>query len=117
MNKLPKPTHEFDVPIYGVQVVFSNSEKKFAKIAKMHNIEKDVHELPAGMTALVQNVEDGTYKILVGVFDKDLSTLVHELGHATMFILNTVGIDPTDSAGETFCYLQGYLFNELADKV
>lgn len=35
-----------------------------------------------------------------------LSSLVHETAHATMDILDFVGIDPRQAEGEPFCYTQ-----------
>lgn len=49
---------------------------------------------------------------LVGVFDGKLSTLVHEMGHSAMDILNYARVgDYTEGPNqEQYCYLLGHLF-------
>jgi hypothetical protein len=53
---------------------------------------------------------DGGYT-LVGVFDDKLTTLVHELGHASMDVLNyaRTGDYTQGHNQEQFCYLLSYL--------
>ena len=43
-------------------------------------------------------------------------TLAHELAHVVLDIFGCVGIDPTSSDGEPFCYLLSQLFLEATQK-
>lgn len=42
----------------------------------------------------------------------DICDLVHELSHATYFILSKVGVQHTDSSDESYAYVLGYLMQE-----
>lgn len=42
--------------------------------------------------------------IIVGVFDGSLKTLVHELAHAVMFVMEFIGTDPRGEGQEAFAY-------------
>ena len=46
-----------------------------------------------------------------------VKTLYHEVAHAIFFLMKRAGVDPMDSYGEHFCYLQEYLFNQVVDKL
>lgn len=83
---------------YGVYVSFITSKSDFRKCYKTSS------EGYAGATDWV----DGELVVFVG--DGALSTLVHECVHASLFILNHVGIDPSSSNGEAMAYLTDNMF-------
>ncbi|MGV3876931.1 hypothetical protein ACV8SQ_04045 [Citrobacter freundii] len=59
-----------------------------------------------GMCRQFVNDETGENLYLVGVFDNNVATLVHECAHATFYCCNDVGVTvDTGSANETYCYL------------
>jgi hypothetical protein len=70
------------------------------------------YEINAGnvgkMSGVVAHDESG--RILMGVFDKSKSTLVHEIGHATFRVLHRAGVKASAADDEAFCYLQGKMF-------
>ena len=49
--------------------------------------------------------------------DNFMSALYHEVAHAIFFLMKRAGVDPLDSWGEHFCYLQEYLFRQVVDKL
>lgn len=59
-----------------------------------------------GKASLNIHSKTGDKVILVGVFDGELSTLVHECGHVAFWILDHVGVKLADGEGnEAYCYL------------
>jgi hypothetical protein len=65
-----------------------------------------------GCTQTFHNEETGKLLYLLGVFDGDATTLVHECGHIAFYVCRDVGV-PTDAAlsSETYCYLLDKLFS------
>jgi len=51
--------------------------------------------------------------ILIGWFNQCKGTLVHEIGHAAFFILETAGVKVSADDSEAYCYLLDYLCKEL----
>lgn len=51
--------------------------------------------------------KDGLWTYLV--FADQPHTLAHEFSHVVFHVFERCGIDPSDSAGEAFCYLLGQL--------
>lgn len=49
----------------------------------------------------------------IGVFDGEVRTLVHEIVHAALHVLERAGIDPTHANGEPLAYLVDDLFGQL----
>lgn len=59
--------------------------------------------------------ENKAREIYVGVFDRSLGTLAHEMTHAASVLLETVGVPfHTMETNETIAYLVGYLVDEGA---
>lgn len=65
-----------------------------------------------GMCYPTQN-DIGSRLYVVGWFDGDIQTLVHESCHLALMVLNHAGIDPRDSDGEAMCYLIDSMFAGL----
>lgn len=62
----------------------------------------------AGVTSYSHNRR----RMVIGIFDGRLRTVVHELGHATFNVLDFIG-QPVDAEhSEAYCYLQDHLFNQ-----
>lgn len=55
---------------------------------------------------------EGRQNTLVGVFDGDTSTLVHELAHAVFNVMHYIGQPVNAEHSEVFCYLQDSLFSQ-----
>lgn len=87
-------------------LVFTTDREEWMRLyAKRDGPNPENYQTSAGLTW-----DDQGY-ILVGVFDSKLSTLVHELGHAAMDVLNysRTGDYTTGHNQEQLCYLLGYL--------
>jgi hypothetical protein len=87
---------------YGVKVRFTTSQLGLDRLAKRAGLEP-----PTGIAGCC--FWKGGELVIV-VLDGSRATLVHECGHAVMFILQHVGIDPTDSNGEAYCYLLDHMY-------
>jgi hypothetical protein len=87
---------------YGVKVRFTTTQAGLQRLCK--RLRLDVPTDVVGWCAQA----DG--ELVVAVLDGSRATLVHECGHAAMFVLQHVGINPTDSNGEAYCYLLDHMF-------
>lgn len=87
---------------YGIKVRFTNSPAGLRRLARRAGIPE-----PTDVVGSCFWTADG---LAVAVLDGERATLVHECGHAAMFILQHVGIDPTDSNGEAYCYLLDHMY-------
>lgn len=85
---------------YGSEVFFTQDARQFKRKAGF------AVEDAAGITHWDEN---GT-AIIVYVGDGLLETLVHECCHATLFVLQRVGIDPSCGNGEPMAYLMDSMF-------
>lgn len=47
---------------------------------------------------------------VIGVFDKDITTLHHEANHVALDVVSNSGFDAHDGRGEPFCYLSEMIF-------
>lgn len=94
-------------PWPGTLVFTTDREEWFRLYAKRDGVNPEAYQTSCGLTW-----DDKGYH-LVGVFDSKLSTLVHELGHATMDVLNhaNAGSYTEGQNQEQFCYLLGHLFD------
>lgn len=110
--KWPKASVIYDVPLYGGTLHLFKSHKKFEAAYRFLGHEYDASGC-AGSTAYLTN-EKGSALYIIGVYDKRLDTLVHEIGHATMMIMERVGVDAYASGGEPLCYLLGDMYEKLA---
>ena len=86
---------------YGVKICFTSDRREWAR---RHGSKVEDYEDSLGLCAWV-----GDNKIAVGVFDDSLYTLVHEVTHAVLNVLESVGIDPISNKGECMAYLMDYL--------
>lgn len=78
--------------------------------------ETDIEENTGVFNWLLHNNGARTYHI--GVFEKDLGVLVHEIAHCTMNILKEVGIDCGSECGnEVQAYISQFIFDEFKDFV
>jgi hypothetical protein len=105
--KVVKSWRKFRIPVYGSTVYAYRDQARFKGACDALNVEW-APEPVDGMT-LQADGSNGSTVFLVGWFNNDNSTLIHEMGHLAIFILVRAGIDPKDSNGETLCYLLGTL--------
>lgn len=96
---------KFVVPLYGETVKLFSDRKEFTKACeKVPEAERTAVEECRGMVQPI-TASDGSIIYLVGVFDKDPITLVHECAHVAIFIAEHIGWDINVDTSEPFCYL------------
>ena len=101
------------VEVFRSSVTVVHTKEEFLAVA--NDWGTDETELCTDVAGLcLHDPENG---VLVGVFEGGTGTLVHELTHACIFILNRVGIDPRDSYGEVLAYLMDHLFSKVTSAV
>ena len=100
---------KLEIPVYGGYIHFFTEFPKFNQHHKKSCKEEVEHAL--GWTA--SYTENGKHNIMVGVFDNDPQTLVHECIHASLFVFDRVNIDPTAESGEPFAYFTDCLYGMM----
>lgn len=98
---------KIQVAPYPVDVEFIFDEAKY--IRKYKKLK--------GVTPELSRTDGCTYYvhesyIIVGIFNKDVVTLVHEINHIAIYTLGYVGLPITDESSEAFTYVVDYLLRE-----
>jgi hypothetical protein len=71
-------------------------------------------EMLGGATTAYTNAEAVENLYLLGVFNGDVATLVHECAHVAFYTCRDVGVViDTDAANETYCYLLDRMFSHF----
>lgn len=100
------------VPLFSGYVQVCTSKKSFAKAATKLGIKP--YSLAGSGGLCDPSTLPVTGVVLVGVFDGELSTLVHELFHAVVHLMAWTGVPlKTGAANETYAYLLGYLYDAV----
>ena len=95
---------------YGVKVLFTNTAAGLRRLA-----ERFGYEFPTDTLGCVLRPADGP--LVVAVLDGNRATLVHECGHAALYVMNTVGINPYSASGEPFCYLLDHMYSHFEKRL
>lgn len=102
------------IPVYGGTIHFFTD---FAKFNAHHKkVNKDEVEHALGWTSEYKGA-DGSSNIMIGVFDGDPQTLVHECIHVGLNVFERCNIDPSAESGEPFAYLVDCLFGMFVNKL
>ena len=98
-----------DIKPYNGILYYTTSREEFLKKRKDFKDELiyDIEDCD-GMAS-----DDKNNVHLVGVFDGSITTLVHELSHVTIKVLEHVGVPITSECSEAYCYLISNLMEEL----
>lgn len=107
-KEFPKPIKQIEIPIYGGLVYIFIDRMSFCDAADYLNI-KDVKIRVCGQCITKVDRDTGAVHYLVGVFNNEIPTLVHELAHVTADCLAIAGIAVDNTNNEAFCYLLDYL--------
>lgn len=100
---------------YGGNVWLFTDRKKWQQAAEFCNSGAHVRK-SVGLCLWAENTK-GHQIYIVGVFNQNVGTLVHELTHACLNIAKHAGFDAGDGNGEPFCYLLDNLFARLKDDI
>lgn len=94
---------KFPVTPYVVRGHFTAQPAEFLKLTGFNPGD-------CGGYAATWTDDEGFTCICIGWFTEDHTDLVHECGHAALWVAETHGWEPTGCNGEPFCYLLGYLY-------
>lgn len=113
--KWPKPFREFGVPLYGGRVYIYDSFEKWRQ-AKQYLTKEPGDDTPSLGKCTFLTSNTGSAIALILVTNGNTGTLVHELAHATFFILDRAGVPVKEGeANEAYCYLLDALFERCCD--
>lgn len=93
---------QFNVPLFGDLVTICHDKAEWDDRRMALNPDAEPWGPCAGAVSTVTQ-PNGQTEYLVGVFDGDPSTLIHELTHASLFIVQRHGIEPAGDNGEVLC--------------
>lgn len=105
----------FTIPLFRcANVYLCRTAEEWDSACDYLGCEGGSHEMLSGCTQTFQNKEAGENTYLLGVFNNDLATLVHECGHIAFYVCRDVNV-PTDASlsSETYCYMLDRLFSEF----
>jgi hypothetical protein len=101
-------TKMVNIGIYPAIVIATSSQKEFKRL-----YAKRIKRGPIDLSNADGISSDRAGYFLVGVFNGELGTLVHELAHTAFKVLNHVNVRADFKHQEAFAYLQQWLFDEL----
>lgn len=112
--KWPKLPRYF-VPLFNSANVYLARSKDEWEAACIHmKVDPSGIAMLGGACRHYQNEETNENLYLIGVFNGDIGTLVHECAHATFYCCNDVGVSvDTGAANETYCYLLDRMFSHF----
>lgn len=109
----------FQIPLdiypYIVSVSINQTEKQLYKsldkvFIKYEGIEKDFDLQDSEAICTTTKSKDIIIRLRgIPKHPYDYGTLSHEILHATIFIMKSVGMELSDSSEEAYTYLQGYI--------
>lgn len=128
-KKVKKAFTVIDVPIYGgwVMVSINQNDTEFVKSYMKAREITDVTAAQIACSCVSQEIEQELGKtahiggnVMVRVYNdlkypRDYNTLVHELLHATDFMLDHRGLRLVDGSDEAYTYLIGYLMEKTME--
>jgi len=122
MKIIKKTVFEVRVPIYGktVRVFLGYADTEATKIVEKETGAQIAQEGEIGdawSLKLVDRRGRTVYYLVCPTFAWTIGeqgNLFHELTHVSCAILKTCGVDITEGNNEALCYLQSFLFEEIA---
>lgn len=103
------------IEIFGITCYCYKTKEDYQNEMKYYGARDWDKELFLGVSNYLIH-ENGVRTAHIGVFEKDLGVLMHELIHVTREILKEVGIDcNSDCGNETQAYMAQFMFYEFKD--
>ncbi len=104
-------------PIFKQEILVTNMDdpalKKYAKRWKYEISDGDWKDLAFEPNGVGRTVRLDCGAIIVRITKDDIGITIHELSHATMYVLNTTNTPHTMENDEIFAYYIGFLAREL----
>lgn len=101
----------FSIPIYNGTLMLCLSPDEWDALAEAYDSETGTDNCKGLATRYYTPTEGRIY--VVGVFDRTIDTLIHELAHATFSLLGDVGIPVASGEdNEAFTYVIGWMVRE-----
>lgn len=107
---VPTPWRYFNVPLYSGTILIYKDRNAFHKAIKSHG--RTIVEDDSCGGRCVEIYKPGITHYVIGWFTRSRHTLVHELGHAAIFVITNAGMKIEDSGGEAYCYLLSHFYKE-----
>ena len=130
LDRLILPIH---IPIYGKKLVFIYGDdfkwfkKKFKKDLHTKNVKKELKSYLNLFKQLQEDPSNGSYCVHDGLkvihvkeindLPRLMSVVSHVLFHCIADIMDEVGVKLSDESEEAYAYLQGYLVQEIIEKL
>ena len=121
------------IPIYGRKLVFIYGDdfkwfkKKFKKDLHTKDVKKELKSYLNLFKQLQKDPSNGSYCIHDGLkvihvkeikdLPRLMSVISHEVLHCVVDIMDEVGVKLSDESQEAYTYLQGYLVQEIIEKL
>jgi len=110
-HKLPA----FTIPLFqSAHVYLAVTMEEYQHADKFLGGSGDEKPFNLGIASNYENAETGERVYLIGVFDKQISTLVHECAHVCFYACADVGVTTRpEDANETYCYMLDRMFSHF----
>ena len=98
------------IPIFNqnINLICGNFQEGTEYLSRLHGKQLALME---NIDGVCYTIDDQIYIILDSGYIT-IPTLIHELGHATFELMNIIGLNIDDQ--EAFCYLQSFIFEQIA---
>lgn len=91
-----------------------NNQRQFQHADKFLGGSGDEKPFNLGLASNYENTDTGERCYLIGVFDQQIATLVHECAHVCFYVCSDVGVTTRpEDANETYCYMLDRMVNHF----
>lgn len=103
----------FNVPLFGDVITFCDDRDAWNAHRAQLNPDSEPLTPCAGATSRMEYPASGVAELVLGVFDGQPATLVHEATHAALFILQRHGMSPESDSGEAMAMLVEAIYSQI----
>ncbi len=110
----PADTATFRIPVYSGRVLLCFTREAYEKALELLNDAPDpcLREYAGCMLECFEGKKTKRKVFLIGWFDKQLGTLIHELSHTTFRVLRHAEVGISHANDEAYAYLMDSLFSK-----
>ncbi len=103
----------FTIPLFqSAHVYLAITREQYQNADKFLGGSGEERPFNTGLASNYENTDTGERVYLIGVFDQQISTLVHECAHVSFYVCSDVGVTTKpEDANETYCYLLDRMFS------